>query len=486
MNNELSPDKKRMENKKILISFPTEVENKNSKIRSESIQIFILQLVNGMDGTRYMCESEVMDDVSLTVDGATEYSTPITQANKNTNGNIITLTLRNNHLIVETEERAVTMESTRFRQYQDNGCSVIVEVPPPFQSDAVDVNRESSNDIMSQSTDEQALVHCEISGDRSSGFNNTKLFGSTNTGLSQSDLSICSSQDGGGGGGARGINPSYRYGNQLEYDADHFGYTICTSLDSTDVAGASNSGTGSSKWVEFDRSPDTDDALLTASGESNCGTEEERSGTASVVLDNRASTPESNIGTNVESLKDSGSSLEQQDSTETSDSGADTTIRSNPNYKTQINGASLEPSETDALMPQITTKPVITGAILKDEASLQEDTFQEQQRKLGNGTLTPEHRNNIELQADNNMLMELKNKDLSNITKPEGSTFVPTHKRTGSIPPRLIEDGLEIERKKGLDIYSQIKTSTKSILPGLSPKFELLENEISPIDEKES
>lgn len=64
---------------------------------------------------------------------------------------------------------------------------------------------------------------------------------------------------------------------------------------------------------------------------------------------------------------------------------------------------------------------------------------------------------------------------------------MPTHQRTGSTPPRLIEqtEPLEFERKKpaALDIYSQIKTS---ILPGLSPKFELLQNEVGPVDDSQS
>jgi hypothetical protein len=81
----------------------------------------------------------------------------------------------------------------------------------------------------------------------------------------------------------------------------------------------------------------------------------------------------------------------------------DLTLRSNPNL--QINGTIsnaldimeqkilnvdqlVKGSETAATL----TKPVITGAILKDEVNLQENTFQEQQRKLGNGTLTPEHK----------------------------------------------------------------------------------------------
>lgn len=173
---------------------------------------------------------------------------------------------------------------------------------------------------------------------------------------------------------------------------------------------------------------------------------------------------------NLDASQGSGGSMDQQDSTDASISTD--TVRSNPNL--QVNGATpnkLEIMEQKALSNDFgkseTNKPVITGALLKDD--VQEDTFQEQQRKLGNGTLTPEHK-------------EDRPKD----QKPEGSTFVPSHKRSGSIPPRLIEETLELDRKKPLDIYSQIKTSTKSILPGLSTKFELLQNEVSPIEEKES
>lgn len=153
------------------------------------------------------------------------------------------------------------------------------------------------------------------------------------------------------------------------------------------------------------------------------------------------------------------------------------TVRSNPNL--QVNGTTpnkLEIMEQKALSNDFASKseinkPVITGALLKDD--VQEDAFQEQQRKLGNGTLTPEH----------------KQDRTTTDHRPEGSVFVPSHKRTSSIPPRLIEETLEMDRKKSLDIYnkySQIKTSTRSILPSLSPKFELLQNEVSPIEEKES
>lgn len=77
-----------------------------------------------------------------------------------------------------------------------------------------------------------------------------------------------------------------------------------------------------------------------------------------------------------------------QDSTDSADT---TTVLLNPRVHAMQNGESLQNQI-------LTSKPVITGAILKDDLlgggnpMQQEDTFQEQQRKLGNGTLTPEHR----------------------------------------------------------------------------------------------
>lgn len=74
----------------------------------------MFQLVNGIEehgvvrSGGYFCESEVMDD-QMQIRG-NNYTSPASQTSKNTaNGNIITLTLKNNHLIVETEERAVSI-----------------------------------------------------------------------------------------------------------------------------------------------------------------------------------------------------------------------------------------------------------------------------------------------------------------------------------------------------------------------------------------
>lgn len=81
----------------------------------------------------------------------------------------------------------------------------------------------------------------------------------------------------------------------------------------------------------------------------------------------------------LESPHESGSSFEHQDSSDMSLSTD--TVRSNPNL--QVNGATpnkLELMEQKALnndfgQIELITKPVITGAILKEDVA-QEDTFQ--------------------------------------------------------------------------------------------------------------
>ncbi|XP_076646769.1 uncharacterized protein LOC143355637 [Halictus rubicundus] len=417
----------------------------STTIQSATRILSAQDLVNGLDGPRYICETEVMEEVNVANAAPVEYTPPANHPNKNANGNIITLTLKDNHLIVETEERTVTMEDNKNRRYQDNGCSFVVEVQPSYQPDDAKANKGSNEDVTADVTDQQALVHREeIPEDRSPGFENTRLFGSTNTGLSQSDLSISSQGS---------VNPSYRYGNQVEYDAGHLGYPVYGGSYESDTL--SRKLEGGSKWVEFDKSPDIEKTLLNVSKTSSLEKD----------TDESPSIPGKRTN-NLDASQGSGGSMDQQDSTDASVSTD--TVRSNPNL--QVNGTTpnkLEIMEQKGLKDfgKPEGKPVITGALLKDD--VQEDTFQEQQRKLGNGTLTPEHK-------------EERPKD----QKPEGSTFVPSHKRSGSIPPRLIEESLDL--KKSLDIYSQIKTSTKSILPGLSPKFELLQNEVSPIEEKES
>lgn len=103
------------------------------------------------------------------------------------------------------------------------------------------------------------------------GFENTRLFGSTNTGLSQSDLSISSQGS---------ANPSYRYGNQVEYDSGHLGYPMYGGSYESDML--SRKLEGRSKWVEFDKSPDIEKILLDDSKNFTSEEEEEEEENKSV------------------------------------------------------------------------------------------------------------------------------------------------------------------------------------------------------------
>lgn len=59
-----------------------------------------------------------MEEVNVTNAVPMEYTPPGNHTNKNANRNIITLTLKNNQLIVETEERAVSiLEISNERAY---------------------------------------------------------------------------------------------------------------------------------------------------------------------------------------------------------------------------------------------------------------------------------------------------------------------------------------------------------------------------------
>lgn len=168
-------------------------------------------------------------------------------------------------------------DNTSTSRYKDSGCSFVVEVQPDYDKEETEGNKGSSDDVTTGVTDQQALVHREeIPDDRSSGdhsrdiyitpcflwfisyfdvshaaFENTRLFGSTNTGLSQSDLSISSQGS---------ANPSYRYGNQVEYDSSHLGYPMYGGSYESDML--SRKLEGRSKWVEFDKSPDIEKILL--------------------------------------------------------------------------------------------------------------------------------------------------------------------------------------------------------------------------------
>ena len=90
-----------------------------------------------------------------------------------------------------------------------------VHRPPDIDVDEVsDEDLEEVEEDEDEEEEEEDITERQVKGDVSEKDNCNRIL-STNTGLSQSDLSISSSGSN---------NPSYRYGNQVGYEGGHYGY----------------------------------------------------------------------------------------------------------------------------------------------------------------------------------------------------------------------------------------------------------------------
>ncbi|XP_061716681.1 uncharacterized protein LOC133524593 isoform X1 [Cydia pomonella] len=160
-----------------------------------------------------------------TRDGAPVDTTPA-------NGSIITMTLKNNHLIVETEERNDITKNgreTKMKYSPDNDGIFVVEVQ---QSTAYRPNNktlQNSPPHDPQISTNQALIHRvpeepepKEEDDNISGKLREKALALSSTGLSISDLSMSS---------IGSHNVSYSYGSQIGYEQGPFGYPIYAGYD---------------------------------------------------------------------------------------------------------------------------------------------------------------------------------------------------------------------------------------------------------------
>ncbi|RVE42964.1 hypothetical protein evm_012368 [Chilo suppressalis] len=153
------------------------------------------------------------------------------------NGSIFTMTLKNNHLIVETEERNDITKNgreTKMKYSPDNDGIFVVEVQ---QSTAYRPNNKTLQNSSPQEQEistNQALIHrvpeeLEVKsgdGDGSSDkFSNQRALALSSTGLSISDLSMSS---------VGSHNVSYSYGGQTGYEQGPFGYPIYAGYDIKD------------------------------------------------------------------------------------------------------------------------------------------------------------------------------------------------------------------------------------------------------------
>ncbi|CAH2095842.1 unnamed protein product [Euphydryas editha] len=164
-------------------------------------------------------------------EGGTDADTPPA------NGSIFTMTMKNNHLIVETEERNdITRNGreTKMKYSPDNDGIFVVEVQ---QSTAYRPNKSLQNSPPHdpQISTNQALIHrvpeelerkitIEEDSERSSGKFERQALALSSTGLSISDLSMSS---------IGSHNISYSYSSQMGYDQGPFGYPVYAGYDTS-------------------------------------------------------------------------------------------------------------------------------------------------------------------------------------------------------------------------------------------------------------
>ncbi|CAG9561614.1 unnamed protein product [Danaus chrysippus] len=146
------------------------------------------------------------------------------------NGSIFTMTLKNNHLIVETEERNDITKNgreTKMKYSPDNDGIFVVEVQQSAGYRPIKSHVSSPHHDPQISTN-QALIHrvpeeldrkiiMEEDSERSSEKFEKRALALSSTGLSISDLSMSS---------IGSHNVSYSYGSQMGYDQGPFGYPV--------------------------------------------------------------------------------------------------------------------------------------------------------------------------------------------------------------------------------------------------------------------
>ncbi|KAK5641537.1 hypothetical protein RI129_010084 [Pyrocoelia pectoralis] len=175
-------------------------------------------------------DMEICDGITTVTNGIKSTS------HSSTNGSIITMTLKNNHLIVETEERNDIEDNSRettmkYSPGARNGVFV-VEVQqgsrksPSSTGTSVIVDPNSIVSMSDQCalihnppdrySDEEMLEECDYPDTIPSRETASSLHILVQTGLTQSNSSLSSSSV-----------QTYRYGNQEGYESGYYGYQLC-------------------------------------------------------------------------------------------------------------------------------------------------------------------------------------------------------------------------------------------------------------------
>lgn len=170
-------------------------------------------------------DMEICDGITTVTNGIKSTS------HSNTNGSIITMTLKNNHLIVETEERNDIQEDSRettmkYSPGARNGVFVVEVQQGSKKSPSAAIAPGPLVSVSDQCalihnppdrySDEEVLEECDYADTVPSRETASSLHILIQTGLSQSNSSLASS-----------TVQAYRYGNQEGYETGHYGYQIC-------------------------------------------------------------------------------------------------------------------------------------------------------------------------------------------------------------------------------------------------------------------
>ena len=286
--------------------------------------------------------------------------------------------------------------------------------------------------------------------------------GSTNTGLSQSDLSISSSGSN---------NPSYRYGNQLGYEGGHFGYPQYVGYSSSEekFPKTASSSSSSIKAPIIRRYPPAPTVMKRASSVTEATEKPAKANPVRCRYSIDVTPVSERLLSDIQATERRRIQIEDDRIQEEQRQLGNGTVKANKKAPLAVSNGDSTSSSVEEEQPK--------NGEVRDEAKTEEAGLQR------TGSLPSK------LKKEANA-----NKDEANDVTPKPET--EDEKGTSEANEEKVENEGVSKKRASLpiitpEIYTQIKQTTKSLIldktprPGLSPKFEKFRNENSPLDETE-
>lgn len=319
-----------------------------------------------------------------------------------------------------------------------------VHRPPDIDVDEVsDEDLEEVEEDEDDEEEEEDITERQVNSDGREKDNCSRTL-NTNTGLSQSDLSISSSGSN---------NPSYRYGNQVGYEGGHYGYPQYVGYVSSDEK--SERAVGGRKPIVTRWNPPVTTAMQRTSSVTE-GTEEE---TNNLHVRERYSIDVMTVGSRL--LSDI-QAIERQ----------------------KLEDERLQ-EEQRQLGNGIEPFAVSNGGTLVNDKMAEENEDGEPALLRTEGLSYRVGEAPCDAEQDSGNMGEVNSEKEAEVDKMG----------IEKTDEKLDENGASVAKERGSlpvispELYTQIKQTTKSLIidktsrPGLSPKFEKFHNESSQLDE---